>query len=43
MKKDYSGVNNGFYGKKHTDETKRKISEGQRGRIPWNKDLTKKN
>lgn len=30
------GENNGFYGKKHTDETKKKISEGRVGNKNWN-------
>lgn len=36
-KRDKSGSNNPFYGKKHTDETKQKISEAGMGRTPWNK------
>jgi hypothetical protein len=31
------GENNGMYGKHHTDECKRKVSEKLKGRIPWNK------
>lgn len=37
IKKKLTGENNGFYGKKHTEETKRKMSESQKGRKPWNK------
>lgn len=32
-----SGVNNHFYGRKHSDETKAKMSESQKGRKAWNK------
>ena len=31
------GSNNPFYGKKHTEESKRKMSESRRGSVPWNK------
>lgn len=31
------GANNSFYGKNHTEETKKKISEGNKNKIPWNK------
>tara|TARA_A100001037_G_C15060857_1_gene594714 strand:+ start:284 stop:1336 length:1053 start_codon:yes stop_codon:yes gene_type:complete len=34
---DISGEKNPFYGKKHTEETKRKISEKAMGRTAWNK------
>jgi group I intron endonuclease len=34
--RDRAGVNNPFYGKKHSEETKRKISESAKGRIPSN-------
>lgn len=30
-------VSSGFRGKSHSEETKRKMSEGAKGRIPWNK------
>ena len=33
---DKSGVNNPFYGKAHSDETKKKISESKKGSIPVN-------
>lgn len=36
-----SGRRNPFYGKRHTSESKRKISEGLKGRVPWNKDREK--
>ena len=32
------GSRNSFYGKKHSKETKQKISESQKGKIPWNRD-----
>lgn len=35
---DKSGKNHPMYGKKHTEESRRKISESSKGRIPWNKD-----
>ena len=31
-----SGENNGFYGKRHSEETKRKISESRLGKNNWN-------
>jgi hypothetical protein len=31
------GVNNSFFGKKHSQESKQKMSESLKGRIPWNK------
>ena len=31
------GEQSTFYGKKHSDSTKRKISEAAKGRVPWNK------
>lgn len=36
-KKKISGPNNPFYGKKHTEEVKQKMSESRKGKIPWNK------
>ena len=33
---DTSGENNGMFNKKHTLETKRKISEAKQGSTPWN-------
>jgi hypothetical protein len=37
-KKQRTGSGNAFYGKKHSDETKRKISDRKRGNSPaWNK------
>ncbi len=32
-------IENPFYGKIHTKETKRKISKANKGNIPWNKGL----
>jgi len=34
-----SGENNGMYGKKHSEESKRKMSIALQGRIPWNKKI----
>jgi len=34
------GKNNGFYGKKHSDETKEKIRKSREGKTPWNKGKT---
>ena len=34
---DASGKNNGFYGKKHSEESIKKISESKIGHTPWNK------
>lgn len=34
-----SGERNGMYGKHHTEEAKKKISEVHKGSIPWNKGL----
>lgn len=36
IKEKFVGSNNHFYGKKHSEKTKRKISESQKGRKPWN-------
>ena len=33
--KSVSGTNNGFYGKHHTEETKLKLSEANKGKTPW--------
>lgn len=38
--KDYTKENNPFYGKKHTDESKQKMSEHLKGHTPWNKGKT---
>ena len=38
--KDFSGKNHPMYGKKHTEESLRKISESGKGREPWNKGKT---
>jgi len=37
---DCSGKNNSMYGKKPSEESKRKISEANKGQIPWNKGKT---
>lgn len=37
IKEKLTGENNHFYGRKHSEETKRKISESQIGREAWNK------
>lgn len=34
---EMSGEKNPFYGKKHSEETKRKLSESHKNKIPWNK------
>lgn len=34
--KDKSGKNHSMYGKKHTEESKRKMSESLKGKEPWN-------
>ncbi len=34
------GEGNHFYGKSHSDESRRKISENTQGRVPWNKGNT---
>lgn len=34
-----SGINNGFYGKHHSEESKLLISRKNKGRIPWNKGI----
>lgn len=38
---DFSGENNPNYGKRLSESTRAKISEAARGRVPWNKGLTK--
>jgi hypothetical protein len=35
--RNFKGRKNLFYGRKHSDESKRKISLSHRGQIPWNK------
>jgi len=37
ISKSLKGKNNPFYGKKHSEETKKKISDSSKGRVPWNK------
>lgn len=37
---DVSGMNNPFYGKLHTEESKKKMSENQKGRKSWNSGKT---
>lgn len=39
--KNQRGKNNSFYGKHHTEESKKKMSKSHIGNIPWNKGLTK--
>lgn len=34
---DKNGEKNPFYGHRHTDDTKRRISEAKKGQTPWNK------
>ena len=34
-----TGEKNSFYGKHHSDETKKRISEAKKGKTPWNKGL----
>ena len=34
---DQSGKNNGFHGKKHSEESIKKMSESKKGCTPWNK------
>ena len=34
---EMKGEKNPFYGKKHSEETKRKLSESKKGKICWNK------
>lgn len=36
------GENNPFYGRHHSEESKKKVSESKKGNIPWNKGKTKK-
>jgi len=31
------GEKNGMYGKHHTKESRKKMSENMKGRVPWNK------
>jgi intein/homing endonuclease len=35
--RNFKGGKNPFYGRKHSDESKRKISLSHKGQIPWNK------
>ena len=35
--RNFKGKKNPFYGRKHSDESKRKISLSHKGQIPWNK------
>jgi len=39
LSKIFSGKGNPFYGRKHTEEAKKKMSEVHKGKIPWNKGL----
>ncbi len=38
--KDFSGKNHPRYGKSHTEESRKKLSESHKGQIPWNKGKT---
>lgn len=40
IKAKITGINNGMYGKTHTKEAREKISEAQKGRISFRKNLT---
>lgn len=35
--KNYYGADNPFFGRTHSEETKRKQSEAHKGKVPWNK------
>jgi len=39
LSKKYTGDGNPFYGKAHSDETKRKMSESSKGQVAWNKNV----
>jgi len=39
QKKSLKGENNPFFGKKHTDESKIKVGEKNKGRVAWNKGI----
>lgn len=41
-RKSYQGENNPFYGKIHSDKTKKILSEKCKGLIPWNKGILRK-
>lgn len=41
-KRNIKGVNNPFYNHKHTEETKKKISDIHKGKIPYNKGIPMK-
>lgn len=40
IKNKISGSNNGMYGRHHTDETKQKISECNKGKLSWRRNTT---
>ena len=41
VNRTFVGENNPFYGKTHSEKTKKKLIEINTGKIPWNKGLTK--
>lgn len=45
VKHSFVGIDNPMYGRKHSEETRKKLSKTwfKKGQIPWNKGLTKEN
>lgn len=41
-KRGFKGMNNPFYGHKHSEETREKLSKSHKGNIPWNKGVPMK-